>query len=104
MWLETKLDLILEDAKLYGQDRISTIAKNTTKYTTYTCETTSIEELVNQGYLSSDKDDDAAGCITNPVDNTCLDQKEIILYIKNKRIVALLKDADLDGTNENSCS
>ena len=35
--LETKLDLILEDAKLYGQDRISTIAKNTTKYTKENC-------------------------------------------------------------------
>jgi len=101
--LTTKIDLILEDAKLYGQDHMSNIASKTTKFKGYTCLNTSIGELRESGYLSSDKSDEEAGCIVNPVDNTCLDEYKIILYIKNKRIVSVLSDANMDGTNENSC-
>jgi len=102
--LETKLDLIIEDAKLYGQDHMSEIAKNSTTYDSHKCSTITVKYLVEQGYLTEDEDDIDAGYIINPVDNTSLDNQSIILYIKNRRVVAVMADADLDGTAEKSCS
>ena len=102
--LDTKIDLILDDAKLYGQDRITDVAEQTTTYQGRSCKTITVQTLLDSGYLSSDKDDAASGYIVNPVDNSSLNDKQIILYIKNKRVVAVMADDDLDGTAENSCS
>lgn len=96
--LETKLDLILEDAKLYGQDNMSTFSNSSKDYNSNPCITISVEDLLDEGYLTKDKDDSAAGYIINPVDNSSLNGKDIILYLKNKRVVAVFEDA------ENSCS
>lgn len=101
--LETKIDLILEDAKLYGQDRISTIYNETTKHESYPCIKVKIGDLLDGGYLSSDKEDDEAGYVVNPVDNSSLNEKNIILYVKHKRVVATMADEELDGTEEKTC-
>ena len=103
--LDTKIDLIIEDAKLYGQDNMSEIAKKSTKYDGHPCTIVTIKQLVEQGYLSEDEEaDPTKGKILNPVDNSYLDEQNIIIYIKNRRAAAVMADPNLDGNNENSCS
>ena len=107
--LETKIDLILEDAKLYGQDYLSTISGSSKNITldskSYPCISVSIGELVEAGYLTEDEEVDPTQDkkILNPVDNTYLDDYNIILYYKNKRVVSTMADEDLDGTPEKTC-
>ena len=80
--LETKLDLIEESAKLYGQDNMSYINSYGGSITI------DIEDLLDEGYLTKDKDDEEAGYIVNPVDNSSLNSWDVYIYIKNKRVVA----------------
>ena len=97
--LETKLNLIKEDAKLYGQDHLNelwhqtqTLHINGSYDTSMTCKVITIGYLLEKNYLTSDKDDAAAGYIVNPVDNSSLNDKKIILYLKNKRVVATYEE------------
>ena len=80
--LETKLDLIEESAKLYGQDNMSYINSNGGSIRI------DIEDLLDEGYLTKDKDDEKAGYIVNPVDNSSLNSWDVYIYIKHKRVVA----------------
>lgn len=103
--LETKIDLILEDAKLYGQDHLSEIAQKPSKFNSlYSCTVVSIQNLVDLGYLSSDKEESGVEYVINPVDNSFLNNEEIIIYIKNKRVVTVMADEDLDTNRDNYCS
>jgi len=96
--LETKLNLIKEDAKLYGQDHLGELSNQTTtikingEIKAYPCQVITIGYLLEKNYLTSDKDDAAAGYIVNPVDNSSLNDKKIILYLKNKRVVATYEE------------
>lgn len=102
--LETKIDLILEEAKIYGQDHLSEITNSGKKYDSFNCETITFQNLLDEGYLSSDDDISENGKIINPIDNSDMNSTNIIMYIKNKRVVTILADEDLDGNNEISCS
>jgi len=110
--LDTKLDLILESAKLYGGDNISIISESTKIHVpdeeeptkSYPCENVTIKELVEKGYLTYDKKDIEAGFVMNPKDNSNLNDQVIVVYLKNKRAVTVLADEKIDGTIDNSCS
>ncbi len=108
--LETKKDLILEAAKVYGQDILSDVASSKKVVNLdgkdYVCKRIGTNTLLNNGYIKEENFEEADGDICrliNPVDNTCIDMKPILLYIKNKRVVAIFEDEDFDGTREYSC-
>ena len=90
--LNKKIELIEEAALLYGQPLknkiISPSNKNT--YNSYKCESIKIEKLVEDGYLDKDDENCTSGnCIVDPSDtDNYLDDLEVIIYFKNKRIYA----------------
>lgn len=77
----TKVDMILSSAKIYGQDNPAIVNADET------CSSSvSVDELINNGYIK--KDDTKNGSVLNPVDNSSLNDKEICIYKKNNRIYA----------------
>lgn len=94
--LDTKKNLMKENAKLYGEDNLTDLAsssknlKRNGDYTTprYSCQVLTIGSLVSDGYITLDEDDEEAGKVINPVDNSDMSNIKIIIYYKNKRVVA----------------
>lgn len=107
--LETKKDLMKENAKLYGEDNLTSLAASTKTLrrkgtnTGYKCQVLTIGSLVNDGYITLDEDDEEAGKVINPVDNSDMSDIKIIIYFKNKRVVAAYeteKEKNASGTEE----
>jgi len=99
--LEKKVELIEQDALLYGEEMKMSIINSTTKYNGYKCKVVVVKDLVPE-YLDKDNEDCTIGtnCIIDPSDeNNYLDNYNIILYYKNKRLKAKL---DIEG--KLSCS
>lgn len=104
--LEKKIDTIEEAGALYGSDIKKSIIASTEKYNGSNCKSFIVSDLY-PNYLDKDNDneclgigDTGDGCIVDPSDNTnYLDQYELIIYYKNKRIKAVV---DVDNTR--ACS
>ncbi|MBQ6687156.1 MAG: prepilin-type N-terminal cleavage/methylation domain-containing protein [Bacilli bacterium] len=96
--LDTKKDLIKENAKLYGQENLSEVVESTKKLRKnsvnqgYECITLTVKDLYDEGYLTGDKDDEEAGYILNPVDNSNMNSLKVIIYYKNKRVAAVFEE------------
>jgi len=90
---EKKADIIEEAAIMYGDDILRTTLANKTsgeKYNGGYCATITVKELVEKGYLDKDNDNTCGnGCVVDPNNsNVSLDNNNIIIYYKNKRIRA----------------
>lgn len=90
-----KVDLLITDAKLYGQDNYDAVESATKAGTTYSV---SVTTLVNYGYAKKDNDKCSVGdaenpCIKDPRDDSSLDNASLELAITNKRVVATYKFA-----------
>ena len=102
--LDEKIELIEEAAILYGQNskgRLITNADNL-KYKGYNCIRISVSALV-PNYLDADSEDEncknTSSCVVDPTNkNNYLDNLEVIIYYKNKRI-----RAKVDIDNNLSC-
>ena len=80
-----KVKLILDAAKLYGEDSYELIDNNSLS-------TIKIIDLVNSNYLNKeDKNCNGSSvtCIKDPRDSSSMDNKVINLSIENKRVVAI---------------
>ena len=97
--LEKKSEIIEEAAILLGEDvKGSIISSNKYYDDTYPCKSVNVRYLVPT-YLSEDNREcltnDSIGCIVDPSDNTkYLDELEVIIYYKNKRIHAVVDVKD----------
>ena len=103
--LEKKAEIIEEAAIMLGQDMKGSIISSDKLYkNTYPCRSIPVSYLYPE-YLDKDNDnecskDGSSSCIVDPSNESkFLDSKEIIIYYKNKRILAVM---DLDDTL--SCS
>ena len=105
--LEKKAKIIEEAAILYGEDYYRTSLANSStspKYNNYNCASIDVKELVNNKYLNKDNDNNCGsntnGCIIDPSNSSnFLDNYEVIIYYKNRRIYA-----KLDIKDELTCS
>ena len=103
--LDEKIELIEEAAILYGQNtkgRLITNADNL-KYNNYNCMFIKVGDLV-PNYLDADSEDENCSttntCVVDPSnENNFLDNLEVIIYYKNKRI-----KAKVDIDNNLSCT
>ena len=105
--LEAKATLIEEAAIMYGSDFKGSIMASDKTYNNMPCKTIIVSDLVPT-YLEKDNDnacldkdsENKDGCIKNPGNtNDYLDQYQIIIYYKNKRI-----HAKMDIEKNLSCS
>lgn len=96
---EKKAEIIEEAAVMLGEDMRIAIINSDKKYKNkYPCKSVTIGYLV-PSYLDKDNENDCLdegdestiGCITDPANEKAfLDQKEVIIYYKNKRIHAVV--------------
>lgn len=103
--LETKMKLILEEAKMYGQDHMADIIED--QKTLGGCVIIDVSYLVNAGYLAADEEGEGVSgkYIVNPAKSgEYLDRKTIFIKVKNRRIVAAFADSDLDGEVDINCN
>ena len=96
--LEKKAELIEEAAILYGEDLKGSIMASQKTYNNNSCWRIIISDLVKDGYLAKDNEEEcmdgenkSVGCIVDPSNkNKYMDNLEVILYYKNKRIKAVV--------------
>lgn len=87
--LEKKIKIIEEAAVLKGQDMKGSVMSSSKKYNGYSCVSDTIIGLVPT-YLDSDNEECTTGnCVVDPSNaDKYLDDVEVIIYFKNKRIYA----------------
>lgn len=89
-----KVDMILTDAKRWGDDHLSKLRSDC--YTSIT-----VADLVEEGITK--KEDSKDGYIINPVTNNKMDDSEIGVYKKNKRAYAFYMEKESDEQLQNAC-
>ncbi len=96
--LESKKDIILVAAELYAKDK--GITSDTYVY---------IYQLVNNGYVKSDVEQNTGkctgentskGCVINPVDDSSLNNKQILVKITNETYIAIWEGAQGNTTDK----
>lgn len=87
-----KRDMILVEAKNWGNDHLDEIGTNCY----YRIE---IKTLVQDGYIK--KEDNSNNFVTNPYNNKSMDNDYIYLYLKNKRTSAWYDETD--NTLKDAC-
>ena len=96
--LEEKIEVIEEAAILFGENRKENIIKSTSIYNDSPCKSFKLRELV-PNYIENDTDEECinsdnkneVGCIIDPSDkNNYLDEIEVIVFYKNKRIYSVV--------------
>lgn len=92
---DTKLEIILKQAKQYIQDNDDLIYSSTGRYTyhdpfhnediTYVCKTLTIQNLLDEEYLDSDGDNVATSqnIVMDPRDNSSMNNVAIMVYIRS---------------------
>lgn len=79
-----KIEMIEATAKDYGASYEKELNLSTEYYNGYKSITITIHDLVVAGKLEPDKDE----LVLNPIDNSSMNDLEIILYLKNNQIYA----------------
>lgn len=84
---ETKRQMIVDAAKLYGQENPSSVVNSIDN-----CSNSKITvgTLVNDGYIK--KDDVKNGNVVNPKDNSSMNNLKICIYKKNNRVYSKIID------------
>ena len=98
---EKKLEMIEESGVLYGESIRKSIINSSRRYNNYPCINVKVSDLVPK-YLDKDNNNECgsetAGCIVDPNDDSkFLDNVNVVIYYKNKRINAV-------ANPENNCS
>lgn len=97
--IEKKLEMIEEAAILYGQDKRESVVNSSKKYDGYSCISLIVSDLVNEGYMDKDNNNECLtsssltgdGCVIDPSDKSnYLDKYKVVIYYKNKRIRAIV--------------
>lgn len=105
--LDNKIKMIEEAAVMKGQDLKGSVINSDKTYDGKPCRSFIVSDLV-PNYLDKDNDNNCltasssgtVGCIVDPTDvNKYLDKLEVIVYYKNKKIIA-----KVDVNNNLSCS
>ena len=83
-----KVDLLLSDAKRFGNDHLGTLRKAGERncYIPITVQT-----LIDKGIIKKEQD---SGGITNPYDGSSMTNRTIGIYYKNKRAYAFYIESD----------
>ena len=98
--LNTKIEVIEAAAVQYGEQFKPTLTSSEKKYDGNKCINRDINDLVTNKFLDKDIEGCSLNeCIVNPVDDSFLDQKKVIIFIKNNRI-----QAKVDMDNDLTCS
>ncbi len=91
---EQKIENLENAAILYGDDNKNEIKNTSLRYgdsgSSYPCAIIDAKDLV-PNYLDKDNENECggeSGCIENPQDNTYLDERKIVIYIKNNKVYA----------------
>ena len=94
-----KVESIEAAAKYYAQDYLSDLA---TTDGTIVANKIPLRLLVEKGYLKKDKEKCTIGvdCVTNPRDNSSLDNNYIDIYSENNRLYGRYLYTSLDATNK----
>lgn len=108
----SKLDLLESDAKLWGDDHFSDLTvidhvkadsesmkdylKNATSLT--------VGDLVRAGYTKKDKNAKDDILVLDPRNDASMDNEDIYVYIRNKRVYAYIFSKNINGeVEENLC-
>ena len=93
---ETKVDMIISSAKIYGQDHPGNVGNSEGE-----CSLISIQTLIDEGYIKKDKD----GYVQNPIDNSSMNNLQVCIYKNNNRFYAkkhsTSKNAWANDTSDN---
>lgn len=89
---KSKIKLILQNAKLYGEDNYITSETRIR-----------ISDLCDKNYIKKD-DGLESGCLKNPKDNKLMDSCEIILTTTNSRVVASWPYSGEGATIKEGCN
>ena len=73
----TKVDMIMDAAKMYGQDNSSKVNSDENSCNVLV----KVSDLINGGYVK--KDDVDNGKVLSPIDNSSMNDLQICLYKKN---------------------
>ena len=79
----TKLNVILKQAKQYARDDESFIYGSTSMYDRYVCNTITVGELRQAGYLEELAEDGEKTTIKDPRTNKSMEDKVIMVYLKS---------------------
>lgn len=79
----TKVDMIIDSAKLYGQDNPSSLKSNENACSSSDL---TVQTLIDTGYIK--KDDIDNGKVLNPIDNSPMNTYTLCVYKKNNRVYA----------------
>lgn len=90
-----KVDMILQNAKSYGDDHQREL-KKTKDGSCYITKTVGF--LVEQGLIKKETDNEGS-YVLNPVNNDPMDNKKIHLYLKNNRAYAFYEEDDEELKN-----
>ena len=83
-----KLEMIESAAKTYSAGYLYELNNSTTYYDGYKSLTITINDLVESGNLSPDKDD----VVLSPLNNESLNNVKITLYLKNNQVYVHIED------------
>lgn len=91
----TKVDMIMDAAKMYGQDNSSKVNSDEDSCNTLV----KVSDLLPGGYVK--KDDVDNGKVLSPIDNSAMNDLQLCLYKKNNRIYAKPNNCN-EWTNNNN--
>lgn len=80
---ESKKDMLLSQAKMYTKENRNYLYDSDKTYNGYVCNNITVQELINTGYINESKLKD--GKVTDPRDNTSMNNLNIIIYIKSEK-------------------
>lgn len=85
-----KLELIESAAKSYASGYIYELSQSNSYYDGYKSLTITVNDLVESGALSPDKDD----TVLSPINNEAMNNISVILYLKNNQVYVHVDDAN----------
>lgn len=85
-----KLEMIESAAKTYAVGYEYELNNSTTFYDGYKSLIITVNDLVESGALSPDKDD----TVLNPINNESINDMSIILYLKNNQVYVHINDSN----------
>ena len=80
----TKVNVIIRQVKQYAKDNESFLNESNKTYEGYVCNTITVAQLKNLGYLKELDKDTGYNKITDPRDNSSMENFTVMLYIKTK--------------------
>jgi type IV pilus assembly protein PilA len=85
----TKVDMIIDAAKLYGQDNSSVVSSENNP-----CQNpVTVKTLMDNGYIKKDDTDEKGNAIVqNPKDKSSMNNVKVCIYKKNNRVYAKLNN------------